>query len=114
MTQIQGKLPAQTNEVAGEYIRMENAVPAERWNQVKDHMQIISYDHWETALRKLKEIYGARFNRELYDNAQRYVDDHLPERKRIKEVEVYSEREAGRTQKQIDKPKMRRREDNVL
>ena len=114
LTQIQEKMPAQTNEIAGEYIRMENAVPVERWNQVKDRMRLIFYDHWETVLRKLKEIYGARFNRELYDNAQRYVDDHLPERKRIKEVEVYSEREAGRTQKQIDKPKMRRREDNVL
>ena len=114
LTQIQEKLPAQTNAIAGEYIRMENAVPAERWNQVKECMRIIFYDHWETVLQKLKEIYGARFNRELYDHAQRYVDDHLPERKQIKETEVYSERETGRTQTQTGKPKVRRRDDNVL
>ena len=114
LTQIQEKLPYQTNVIAGEYIRMENAVPVERWNQVKDRMRIIFSDHWEIVLRKLKEIYGTRYNRELYDDTQRYVDDHLPERKRIKEREVYSERETGRTQTQTDKPKVRRREDNVL
>ena len=112
--QIQEKLPAQTNEIAGKYIRMENAVPAERWNQVKDRMRIIFYDHWENILQRLKEVYGTRFNRELYDDAQRYVDDHLPERKQIKGIEAYSEREASRSQNHVDDPKRQRRDDNVL
>ena len=114
LIQIQEKLPAQTNEIAGEYIRVENAIPDERWNQVKDRMRIIFYDHWENILQRLKEVYGTRFNRELYDEAQRYVDDHLPERKQIKGIEAYSEREASRIQTQTDMSKVRRREDNVL
>lgn len=114
LMQIQEKLPAQTNEIAGKYIRMENAVPAEKWNQVKDRMRIIFYDHWENISQRLKEVYGTRFNRELYDDAQRYVDDHLPERKQIKEIEAYSEREASRSQNHVDDPKMQRREDKVL
>lgn len=114
LTQIQEKLTAQTNEVAGEYILMENAVPVERWNQVKDRMRILFYDHWETALRKLKEIYGARFNRELYDDAQRHVDDYLPERKRVEDSMIYPEHVDGRIQRETVRQKVHRREENIL
>lgn len=78
----QEKLPTQANAAAGEYIRAENAVPAERWNQVIEHRKHLLMDHWERLLEKLKEIYSQRFNREIYNDARRYVSDHLPERKR--------------------------------
>ena len=64
-------------------MRAENAVPTERWNQVIEHRKLLFMDHWQSLLEKLKEIYGQRFNREIYDDARRYVSDHLPERKRI-------------------------------
>ena len=114
LTQIQKKLPAQTNEIAGEYICMENAIPAERWNQVKDRMRIIFYDHWQALMEKLKGIYGASFNKELYDDAQRHVNRQLPERKREEETHFYPERENDKMQIETDQPKMRRRDGNVL
>ena len=86
LIQIQEKLPAQTNEIAGEYIRVENAIPTERWNQVKERMRIILYDHWQTLMEKLKGIYGASFNRDLYDDAQRNVNRQLPERERVEDM----------------------------
>ena len=78
----QEKLPTQANAAAGEYIRAENAVPAERWNQVIEHRKLLFMEHWQRLLEKLKEISGQRFNREIYDDARRYVNDHLPERSR--------------------------------
>ena len=77
LTQIQEKLPAQANEIAGEYIRMENDVPSDKWNQVKDQRRIITIDHWHNLLQKLKEIYGKRFDRGLYDDAHiMFISDH--------------------------------------
>lgn len=76
------KLPTQANAAAGEYIRAENAVPAERWNQVIEQRKGLFMEHWQNLLEKLKEIYGQRFNREIYDDARHYVNDHLTERKR--------------------------------
>lgn len=116
LTKIQEKLPEQTNEIAGEYIRVENAVPVERWNQVKDRMRIIFHDHWETVLQKLKEIYGERFNRELYDDVQRYVDDHMPKRKRIDIEQDSLDREERSIDPLIERQvsRNRRRDENVL
>lgn len=114
LTQIQEKLPAQTNEIAGEYIRMENAIPAERWNQVKDRMRIIFYDHWQSLLEKLKGIYGASFNRGLYDDAQRHVNSQLPKRVRVEDMRSKPQREETGIQAQIEIPKPRRREENAL
>ena len=85
----QEKLPSQANAAAGEYIRAENAVPAERWNQVIEHRKLLLMEYWERLLARLKEIYGQRFNREIYDDARRYVSDHLPERKQIPIVHDY-------------------------
>lgn len=85
----QEKLPTQANAAAGEYIRAENAVPAERWNQVIEHRKRLLMEHWRSLLEKLEEIFGQRFNREIYDNARRYVSDHLPERKQIPIVHDY-------------------------
>ena len=111
---MQERLPTQANEIAGEYIRMENAVPAERWNQVKDHRRIIFYDHWETVLQKLKEIYGDRFNRELFDDAQRYVNEHLPERKQADKSQIYTKQVASRSPTRDEKTKVTRRDENIL
>ena len=114
LTQIQEKLPTQTNKTAGEYIRMENAIPDERWNQVKDHMRIIFYDHWQTLMEKLKGIYGASFNRELYDDAQRHVHSQLPERVRVEDMRSKPQREETGIQAQTEIPKPRRRDENAL
>lgn len=114
LTQIQEKLPAQTNEIAGEYTRMVNAIPVERWNQVKDRMRIIFYDHWQSLLEKLKGIYGASFNRELYDDAQRHVNSQLPERVRVEDMRSKPQREETGIQAQTEIPKFRRRDENVL
>lgn len=46
-------------------------------------------DHWQNLIERLKEIYGQRFNRGIYDDARRYVSDHLPERKQIPIVHDY-------------------------
>ena len=110
----QTKLPMQTNAVAGEYVHLENSIPAERWNQVKNHRRFIFLDHWEALLQKLKEIYGAKFNRELYDDAQRYVNDHLPERKRIEKQQSCPEQGISRAPMKEDEPKQRRRNENIL
>ncbi len=85
----QEKLPSQANAAAGEYIRAENAVPAEHWNQVIEQRKHLFMDHWQNLLERLKEIYGQRFNRGIYDDARRYVSDHLPERKQIPIVHDY-------------------------
>ena len=107
----QEKLPTQANAAAGDYMRAENAVPAERWNQVIEHRKLLFMDHWQSLLEKLKEIYGQRFNREIYDDARRYVSDHLPERKRESIVDAVKETE--KTQ-QIDLQKKRLRRDFSL
>ena len=107
----QEKLPSQANAAAGEYIRAENAVPAERWNQVIEHRKLLFMDHWQSLLDKLKEIYGQRFNREIYDDARRYVNEHLVERKR--ESIMPTIREEEKTQ-QIDLEKKRRNRDFSL
>ena len=112
----QEKLPAQANAAAGEYIRAENAVPAECWNQVIEHRKVLFLDHWQSLLAKLKEIYGQRFNRGIYDNTQRYANDHLPERKRTDIEQISFERENRKTDPVIERSKSRkrRRDDNVL
>ena len=112
----QEKLPTQANAAAGEYIHAENAVPAERWNQVIEHRKLLFMDHWQNLLEKLKEIYGQRFNREIYDDARRYVSDHLPERKRMDIEQSSFDRENRQTDPVIERPNSRkqRREDDVL
>lgn len=110
------KLPTQANAAAGEYIRAENAVPAERWNQVIAHRKLLFMEHWQNLLEKLKEIYGQRFNRETYDDARHYVSDHLPERKRIEIDQDCLEREKRDLDPIIERQrsKNRHRDDNVL
>lgn len=110
----QEKLPTQANAAAGEYIRAENAVPAEHWNQVIEHRKLLFMDHWQSLLDKLKEMYGKRFNREIYDDARRYVSDHFPERKKAEHIRVYTTLDASRSHEIDNKPKQRRRNDNVL
>ena len=110
----QEKLPTQANAAAGEYIRAENAVPAERWNQVIEQRKRLLMEHWQNLLEKLKEIYGQRFNREIYDDAQHYVSDHLPERKRIPYTQSNDEREEVRTPMQDGRQKIRRRDENAF
>ena len=90
LIQQRERIPVQTDEIAGEYIRTENDVPAEKWNLVKNQRRVITIDHWRNLLQKLKEIYGARFNRGMYDDAQRYVDDHLPEHKQTEQTRQYT------------------------
>ena len=98
----QEKLPAQANAAAGEYMRAENGVPTERWNQVIEYRKLLFMDHWERLLTKLKENYGQRFNREIYDDARRYVSDHLPERSH--EVIIpKTERKEDRQQTPVEK-----------
>ena len=112
----QEKLPTQANAAVGEYIRAENAVPAERWNQVIEHRKLLFMDHWQNLLDKLKEIHGQRFNREIYDDARRYVSDHLPERKRMDIEQSSFDRENRGTDPVIERPnpRKRRRDENVL
>ena len=110
----QEKLPTQANTAAGEYIRAENAVPAERWNQVIEHRKSLLMEHWQNLLEKLKEIYGQRFNREIYDDARRHVSDHLPERKRIEDEQNRSEQYGNRGRIQRDKQLQRRRSEHSL
>ena len=112
----QEKLPTQANAAAGEYIRAENAVPAERWNQVIEQRKLLFIDHLHNLIEKLKEIYGQRFNREIYDDARRYVNDHIPERKRVEIDRDVSERAERDIDPMIERqrPRNRRRNDNVL
>ena len=105
----QEKLPTQANAAAGEYIRAENAVPAERLNQVIEHRKLLFMDHWHSLLEKLKEIHGERFNRELYDGARRYVGEHLMERKRVNKEERKSEQCENQVPMQRDRPNQRRK-----
>ena len=112
----QEKLPAQANVAAGEYIRAENAVPAERWNQVIEQRKLLFMDHWQDLIERLKEIYGQRFNREIYDNAHRYVNDHLPERQRIRsqpDCLQYEKWSSVQTPEE-PRPSNRRRDENIL
>lgn len=112
----QEKLPAQANAAAGEYIRAENAVPPERWNQVIEQRKLLFIDHLHNLIEKLKDIYGQRFNREIYDDARRYVSDHLPERKRIDIEQDSLDREERSIDPLIERqrPRNRRRDENVL
>jgi len=112
----QENLPTQANAAAGEYIRAENAVPAERWNQVIEHRKLLFMEHWQSLLEKLEEIFGQRFNREIYDDARRYVSDHLPERKRIDIEQDSLDREERSIDPLIERqrPRNRRRDENVL
>ena len=112
----QEKLPTQANAAAGEYIRAENAVPAERWNQVIEQRKLLFIDHLHNLIEKLKEIYGQRFNREIYDDARHYVNDHLTERKRADIDRDSLERENRSIDPMIERqrPRNRRRNDNVL
>ena len=112
----QEKLPSQANAAAGEYIRAENAVPAERWNQVIEHRKLLLMEHWQNLIEKLKEIYGQRFNREIYDDARHYVNDHLPERKRVEIYQDGLEREKRSIDPMIERqgPRNRHKDDNVL
>ena len=110
----QEKLPTQANAAAGDYMRAENAVPAERWNQVIEHRKLLFMDHWQNLLEKLKEIYGQRFNREIYDDARRYVSDHLPERKRIEKEQRRQAQVELRKQTKRDVSHTIHRKDNCL
>lgn len=110
----QEMLPTQANAAAGEYIRAENAMPAERWNQVITHRKLLFMEYWQSLLEKLKEIYGQRFNREIYDDARRYVGVHLPERKRIEDEQNRSEQYGNRGRIQRDKQLQRRRSEHSL
>ena len=73
-------------------------------------------DHWRSLLEKLKEIYGQRFNREIYDDARRYVGVHLPERKKVDIERDGLEHEKKELDSMIERQRPRnwRRDDNVL
>lgn len=73
-------------------------------------------EHWQNLIEKLKEIYGQRFNREIYDDARHYVNDHLPERKRVEIYQDGLEREKRSIDPMIERqgPRNRHKDDNVL
>lgn len=83
LTEKQARLPSETQKAMEEYSQAENDVPAESWKSVKEHRRHIFMDHLQALMRKLKEIYGLSFSRDLYDDARKHVDESLPERKTL-------------------------------
>lgn len=77
-------LSSQAKEAAREYVKAEQQVPDERWNQVCKQRRLIFMDHWEALMHKLHDIYGQMFSHQLFRDVQDYVNEHVPERRETK------------------------------